>query len=70
VVDHDPPLVQRYYEGDPNTGERPGYQMTFDERVQSAADRTRMRTQSRTDSNTQGARMSRYSRQKKEEHGL
>jgi len=28
VVDHDPPLVQRYHEGDPSIGEKPGYKMT------------------------------------------
>src|SRR6266481_9274280 len=27
-VDHDPPLVQRYYEGDAANGEKPGYQQT------------------------------------------
>ena len=34
--DHDPPLVKRYYEGDPSTGEKPGYQMTASERRASA----------------------------------
>ena len=38
--DHDPPLVKRYYEGDPSTGEKPGYQMTASERRASAQDRT------------------------------
>lgn len=37
VVDHDPPLVKRYYEGDPTIGEKPGYQMTQAERKAGAA---------------------------------
>ena len=38
-----PPLVQRYYEGDPGIGEKPGYLMTPEERRASANDRSRMR---------------------------
>ncbi len=70
VADHDPPLVQRYYEGDPATGERPGYQMTDAERRASAGDRSRMTPQPRADSDQQGGQMSQYSRQKKKEFGL
>ena len=68
VADHEPPLVQRYYEGDPTNGEKPGYQMTDAERKASASDRTRMKAQSRNDSNKQGAEMSKYSRAKRKEH--
>jgi hypothetical protein len=70
VADHEPPLVQRYYEGDPAKGEKPGYLMTPEERRASAGDRSRMAPQSATDSNAQGAEMSRYSREKKKEHDL
>ncbi|MBI5154904.1 RHS repeat-associated core domain-containing protein [Candidatus Poribacteria bacterium] len=61
VVDHSPPLVQRYYEGDPLKGEPPGYLMTPQERQDSANDRSRMQLQSKEESNRQGAEMSRYS---------
>jgi RHS repeat-associated protein len=67
VADHDPSLVKRYYEGDPSCCEKPGFQMTPEERRASAADRVRMRRQPKTDSNKQGAEMSRYSREKKKE---
>jgi RHS repeat-associated protein len=70
VIDHDPPLVKRYYEGDPKVGEKPGYLMTPAERKASASDRSRMRLQPRTDSNKQGREMKDYSMGKKEEHGL
>ncbi len=66
VVDHDPPLVKRYYEGDPATGEPPGYKQTQAERDASAADRSRMDTQSKADSDMQGGQMSKYSKQQKE----
>ncbi len=70
VVDHDPPLVQRYYDGDPSVGEKPGYLMTPAERRASANDRSRMRLQPKTESNRQGRQMQEYSKQKKAEHGL
>lgn len=70
VADHDPPLVKRYYEGDPAVGEKPGYQMTPAERKASAGDQSRMSPQPRADSDKQGADMSRYSRGKKKEFGL
>jgi uncharacterized Zn-binding protein involved in type VI secretion len=70
VADHDPPLVKRYYEGDPRTGEKPGYQMTPEERAASAADRSRMGRQPRAESDAQGGKMSSYSRRKKKEFGL
>jgi hypothetical protein len=67
VVDHDPPLVKRYYEGDPNIGEKPGMSMTKAERRASANDRSRMGLQDSTDSNRQGRQMQGYSKQMKEE---
>lgn len=70
AADHDPPLVKRYYEGDPATGEKPGFQMTDAERRASAQDRTRMNPQPQGESNQQGGQMSQYSKQKKKEHGL
>jgi RHS repeat-associated protein len=70
VVDHDPPLVQRYYEGDPARGEKPGFLLTPGERKASAGDRTRMKLQPSVDSNRQGAEMQRYSQKKKKENGL
>jgi RHS repeat-associated protein len=68
--DHDPPLVQRYYEGDPSRGEPPGYLMTPQERKASAGDRTRMKPSTQLDQKRQGADMSRYAREKKKKHGL
>jgi RHS repeat-associated protein len=70
VADHDPPLVKRYYDGDPATGEKPGFQMTDAERRASGSDRSRMTPQPHGDSNQQGGQMSTYSRQKKKEFGL
>jgi hypothetical protein len=70
VVDHDPPLVKRYYEGDPAKGEPPGYKMTNEQRKANAADRSRMQLQDKADSHKQGGQMSNYSKQKKKEHGL
>ena len=70
VVDHQPPLVKRYYEGDPSIGEKPGYLMTPTERRTSAHDRSRMQLQSKQDSYKQGAEMRKYSIQKREEYGL
>jgi RHS repeat-associated protein len=68
VVDHDPPLVQRYYEGDPRIGEKPGRSMTAAERRASASDRTRMRPQPKAESNAQGGTMSGYSRRMKQKY--
>jgi RHS repeat-associated protein len=65
VVDHDPPLVKRYYDGDPSCCEKPGMQMSPAERRASATDRSRMKPQPKTESNRQGAEMSRYSKEKK-----
>ena len=70
VVDHDPPLVQRYYEGDPKTGEKPGFEMTQEERKLSANDRERMGNQPKDESHKQGGEMSNYSKKKKKELGL
>lgn len=68
VVDHDPPLVKRYYEGDSERGEKPGYLQTPEERKQSANDRSRMQLQNKTESHKQGGQMSDYSKKKKREH--
>jgi RHS repeat-associated protein len=70
VVDHDPPLVMRFFEGDPAVKENPGYLMTAEERLASARDRSRMRLQLKIYSDRQGAEMSRYSRAKKKEFDL
>jgi len=69
-VDHDPPLVQRYYEGDPAKGEPPGYLQTGGERKASASDRDRMRPGTEAEQRRQGGEMSQYSKEKKKEHGL
>jgi RHS repeat-associated protein len=70
VADHDPPLVKRYYEGDIATGEKPGWQMTPQERAASASDRSRMAPQSQADSNAQGGKMRAYSIEQKKANGL
>lgn len=70
VVDHDPPLVQRYYDGDPKAGEPPGHALSADQRKASAADRSRMRLQPKRESAAQGGAMKKYSQQKKKEHAL
>jgi hypothetical protein len=70
VLDHDPPLVKRYYDGDPSINEIPGYLMSEAERKATANDMCRMKVQSLTDSNKQGGQMSNYSKQKKIEYGL
>jgi len=67
VVDHNPPLVKRYYEGDAACCEKPGMQMSAAERRASATDRSRMQPQPKAESNRQGAEMSRYSKEKKRE---
>jgi RHS repeat-associated protein len=69
-ADHDPPLVKRYYQGDPARGEEPGHTQTDAQRRASANDRTRMQPSTRNDQNKQGGQMSHYSKQKKKEHGL
>jgi len=68
--DHEPPLVQRYYEGDPNTGEPPGYLQTPDERRSSANDRTRMKPSTVEQQRKQGGAMSVYSKEQKKIYGL
>jgi hypothetical protein len=69
-TDHDPPLVKRFYEGDPEIGEKPGYQQTPEERRASAKDRTRMRPSTKEAQRKQGGEMSGYSKQKKKDHDL
>jgi len=70
VVDHNPSLVRRYYLGDPNIKEKPGFMMTPLERKASAADRTRMKIQPRRESNQQGGYESNWSRTIKKKYGL
>lgn len=70
VADHQPSLVERYYQGDPSIGEPPGYTMTPAERKASAGDRNRMAPQPKAESNAQGAEKARYSREQKKKHGL
>jgi hypothetical protein len=65
-----PPLVQRYYEGDPGIGEKPGYLMTPEERRASANDRSRMRPSTQEAQRRQGAEMARYSKGMKKKYGL
>src|SRR3990172_2767633 len=67
VLDHEPPLVKRYYEGDPARGEPPGHQLSPAERKASGADRTRMSRQPRAESDSQGGKMAQYSKKKKRE---
>jgi RHS repeat-associated protein len=69
-VDHDPPLVKRYYEGDAAKGEKPGHQQTPAERKASANDRTRMRPSTKDAQRRQGGQMSNYSKQQKKKNGL
>jgi RHS repeat-associated protein len=70
VVDHDPPLSKRFFEGDPKTGEKPGRFMTPEERAASANDRSRMKLQPKTDSNKQGRQQQEYTKKKNQEHDL
>lgn len=70
VVDHDPPLANRFWEGDPAVAEKPGYQMTPAERKASGADRSRMRLQSKKESNAQGGKTSAYSKDQRKKWGL
>jgi hypothetical protein len=69
-VDHDPPLVKRYYEGNPNVGEKPGYLQTADERKMSARDRARMNPSTKEEQNRQGAQMTKYAKEMKRKYGL
>ena len=59
--DHTPPLVQRYYNGDPATGELPGIFQTPAQRAASAADRSRMLPATQGAQNAQGGSMSHWS---------
>lgn len=70
VVDHQPELVKRYYEGDAAAGEKPGWQMTPAERQASGADRSRMQLQPKSESNAQGGKASAYSKEQKKKNGL
>ena len=64
-VDHDPPLVERYYKGDPARGEKPGRLQTPQERRASANDRSRMKPSTLEAQHKQGGKMSQYSKQMK-----
>jgi RHS repeat-associated protein len=69
-VDHDPPLVKRYYEGDPKKKEPPGHTQTAAQRRTSANDQTRMKQSTKKEQQSQGGKMSQYSQKKKKELGL
>jgi RHS repeat-associated protein len=69
-VDHEPPLVQRYYEGDAKAGEKPGFQQTPQERRASAQDRTRMQPSTNQEQRSQGGQMSKYSKAMKKKFKL
>ena len=68
--DHNPPLVKRYYEGDPAIGEPAGHKQTPAERRQGARDRSRMLRSTLPAQRKQGAEMSRYSKQQKRKYGF
>ncbi|MBK7074523.1 MAG: hypothetical protein IPH44_19725 [Myxococcales bacterium] len=70
VVDHTPPLGMRWFDGDPSIGEKPGYQMTPAQRRASARDRTRMKLQSKKDSNHQGGKMRAWVQRKTKALGI
>ncbi len=61
--DHDPALVERYYDTDPSTG-RPGYAMSDGERRASARDRSMMQPSTPEAQNAQGGSLSGYSRRR------
>jgi hypothetical protein len=69
-IDHDPPLVMRYYEGDPALGERPGFELTPEARRGSANDRSRMKIATDAEQDSQGGRMSDYSKKQRQKNGL
>lgn len=69
VVDHNPPLVKRYYDGDPMYGGKPGKDLTQAERLASAKNQDLMKLQPIDESNKQGGEMSAFSKQKKKELG-
>lgn len=64
VVDHDPPLVKRYYEGDPHMGGKKGLEMTEAERKESA--KKGLKVQPVEESRAQGGEMSAYAKEQKE----
>jgi hypothetical protein len=70
VADHYPTLAERWYFGDSSRGEIPGYLMTPSQRAASAADRSRMRVQSRQDSDIQGGQMAAFSKRMKKVYRL
>lgn len=68
VLDHDPPLVVRYYQGAP--GEKPGWKMTDAERRASGSNRDRMEPQARSESDKQGGEMAALSKKLAKKAGL
>ena len=77
VVDHGPPLVQRYYESARPVlnaiypwAWKPGYEQSQEERRASGTDRSAMQLQAKAASHQQGAEMSQYSKQMKKYHDL
>jgi RHS repeat-associated protein len=69
VVDHTTPLVQHYYEGD-GKGGKPGFLMTPEGRKMFANDRSKMKLQPNSESNSQGGTMSNYSKLQKKKFGF
>jgi len=69
VVDHKTPLVQHYYDGE-GPGTKPGYEMTDAERKAFAKDRSNMQVQPEKESQSQGGKLSKYSKDKKKEFKL
>jgi hypothetical protein len=67
--DHDPTLVQHYYEG-PGDGSLPGYNLTQQERVEFGASLEHGGPATPAQQRAQGAAMARYSRKMKEMWGL
>jgi len=63
-------LANRYYDGDPFIGEKPGIEMTPTERKASGRDRSRMERQPRAESNAEGGKVKKYSRDQKKKRGL
>jgi len=68
VADHNPPLVKRYYEGDPNFGGKRGWELTDEQRKESA--KLGLKPQPIDESRAQGGKMSAYAKEKKQAHGL
>lgn len=70
VVDHNPPLVERYYKGDPMYGGKPGKDLSPAERLASGKNRAMMKLQPKLESHGQGGKMSAYSKEQRKKLGL